>query len=412
MTSGVQIEAAGARPAARPLAATAAYYAAFIALGLVGASLGPTLPALAEQTKTAISDASILFTARAAGYLVGSLFGGRTYDRVAGHAVMVVALLIMASTISLAPVLSLFWLLAALFVVTGIGEGMLDIGGNTLLVWVHQRKVGPFMQALHFFFGFGAFLSPIIIAQVVLLSGGIQWPYWVLALLLLPVALVLGLLRSPSAPHTQAATAVQIHKNTTLAILVAVFMFLYVGAEISFGGWIYTYAYELGLATATTAAYLTSVYWGALMLGRLVAIPGAALLRPRTLLLISLIGGILSVVVILAFNESPQALWIGTFGSGFFPASIFATVLTWTERRMTITGRVNSFIFVGVSMGSMVFPYLNGQLFGAFGPQAIMVGILGILIADLIMFGVLMWYGGTAKMDEIQAQPMIMPEAE
>lgn len=412
MTIGVQTEAAGARPAVRPIATTAAYFAGFVALGLMGAAIGPTLPALAEQTGIAITSGGILLAAPSVGYLLGSLLAGWAYDRVAGHAVMVVALLTMAAMISLAPLVSFFWLLAGVLLITGIGQGLLDVGGNTLLVWVHQRKVGPFMQALHFFFALGAVLSPLIIAQVVLLSGGIRWAYWVLALLVLPVALALALLRSPPAPHTQPETTVQVHKNTTLALLVALFMLLFVGAEVSFGGWIYTYAVETDLANVTTAAYLTALFWGGLMLGRLVAIPFAALLRPRILLLIDLIGAILSVALILTFSGSPQALWIGTFGSGFFQASIFATVITWAERRMTITGRVTSIFFVGVSIGSIAFPLINGWLFGAFGPEAIIFGILCILIAGLIVFGVLMWYGGPAKMDEMQAQPVIIPEAE
>ena len=52
----------------------------------------------------------------------------------------------------------------------GVAEGALDVGGNTLLIWVHRHKVGPFMNGLHFFFGAGAFLSPIIIAQTAVRS--------------------------------------------------------------------------------------------------------------------------------------------------------------------------------------------------------------------------------------------------
>ena len=37
---------------------------------------------------------------------------------------------------------------------------------NPLLVWVHGDEVGPAMNGLHFFFGVGAFLSPIIIAVI------------------------------------------------------------------------------------------------------------------------------------------------------------------------------------------------------------------------------------------------------
>jgi len=64
---------------------TLGYYAAFIALGLVSASLGPTLPGLANNTGSQLSHISLLFVARSSGYLAGSLLGGRLYDRITGH---------------------------------------------------------------------------------------------------------------------------------------------------------------------------------------------------------------------------------------------------------------------------------------------------------------------------------------
>src|SRR4030067_1578521 len=63
------------------LTATATYYAAFIGLGLTSASLGPLLPSLADQTLVRLNQVSVLFTARSLGYLIGSLLGGRIYDR-------------------------------------------------------------------------------------------------------------------------------------------------------------------------------------------------------------------------------------------------------------------------------------------------------------------------------------------
>jgi len=63
------------RGARRPIAATLAYYVGFIALGLTTASLGPTLPGLAEQTQTRLGEISFLFTARSFGYLLGSFCG-------------------------------------------------------------------------------------------------------------------------------------------------------------------------------------------------------------------------------------------------------------------------------------------------------------------------------------------------
>jgi FHS family Na+ dependent glucose MFS transporter 1 len=85
---------------------TLGYYAAFIALGLVSASLGPTLPGLAQNTGSPLAHISLLFAARSSGYLAGSLLGGRLYDRTAGHPVMGGSLLVMAAMMGTAPLLT------------------------------------------------------------------------------------------------------------------------------------------------------------------------------------------------------------------------------------------------------------------------------------------------------------------
>ena len=355
---------------------------------MVGASLGPTLPGLAEHTQTQISEISFLFTARSLGFLLGSFLGGRLYDRSPGHPLMAVVLIIMAVMMALAPLISLLWLLATTLLIMGAAEGTLDVGGNTLLIWVHRHKVGPFMNGLHFFFGAGAFLSPIIIAQTVLISDDITWAYWVLASLMLPV--IVWLLRLPS-PTVQAVSKDDPVRQTDrlLVALIALFFFLYTGAEISFGGWIFTYAMALGLSGETAAAYLTSAFWGAITLGRLLTIPVAARLRPRSILLGGLVGCLVSVGVILLWSNALAATWLGTLGLGFSMASIFPTTLSLAERRLTITGRVSGWFFAGASAGGMTLPWLIGQLFEPIGPQVMMFAILVDLIVAVSIFAVL-----------------------
>ena len=381
---------------------TAAYYAAFVALGLVTASLGPTLPGLAENTQSVLSEISFLFTARSLGYLLASLFGGRMYDRVAGHPFMAMMLLVVVGMLVLVPLMPLLWLLTLTLLVLGMAEGTVDVGGNTLLVWVHRHRVGPFMNGLHFFFGFGAFLSPIIIAQAVLLSGGITWAYWVLALLVLPVAVWLLRLPSPASQATSTPDAA-VHVNSVLVMLIAFFFFLYVGAEISFGGWIFTYAVALNLASETSAAYLTSAFWGALTAGRLLAIPVAARFRPRVILLSDLLGCLVSIGIILLWSNSLLAVWMGTLGVGFSMASVFPTTLSLAERRITITGQVTGWFFVGASAGGMSVPWLIGQFFESVGPTVTMLIIFTTLLAALAIFAVLIGYS---------ARQNLVPEQE
>jgi FHS family Na+ dependent glucose MFS transporter 1 len=354
----------------------------------MAAALGPTLPALAENTGTQLGEIGFLFTAHSLGYLLGSFQGGRFYDRVPGHQVMAAALMLMTLMLALTPLITWLWALAGAWLVLGLAAGALDVGGNTLLVWVHGRRVGPFMNALHFFFGVGAFLSPVIVAQVLSGSGEITWAYWILALLVLPGLLWLLRLPSPRAASNSEPGASD-GSHFALIFLVATLLCLYVGAEVSFGGWVFSYALALDLSSEAAAAYLTSGFWGALTVGRLLTIPLAARLRPRTLLASSLAGCLASVGIVLAWPGSLAALWLGTLGTGLSMASIFPSSFSLAERHMPITGRVSGWFLVGSSLGGMALPWLIGQLFERIGPRVTMLAIVIDIVVAVGVFAVL-----------------------
>jgi fucose permease len=244
------------------------------------------------------------------------------------------------------------------------------------------------MNALHFFFGIGTFFAPIIIAQSVLRSGAISWGFWIIALLMIPTAGWFLRGTGPGSPDQDSELAGR--TNTGVLFLVVIFLFLYVGTEIGFSGWLFTYALEQGLANEITAAYLTSAFWGAFTIGRLLSIPIAAVVRPRWILFSDLVGAAFSLVLILVFVNVQAMLWIGTLSLGLFLASIFPTVFSLAERRMTMTGKVTSWFFVGASAGGMFFPWLMGQLFERIRPSAIMVVLLGNLVVAFLFYLVLM----------------------
>jgi FHS family Na+ dependent glucose MFS transporter 1 len=376
---------------------TAGYFAVFVAVGLETASLGPTLSGLADQTSTELGAISFLFTTHAVGYMLGSLLGGRLYDRMPGHPLMVGMLFLMAAMLALIPLLPVLWLLAAAWLVLGMAGGALDVGGNTLIVWVHGRQVGPFMNALHFFFGVGSFVGPVIVGLALTLIGESTTAYWMLAVLVLPVALWLVRVPSPSSPNKAPNHGQQNNSGgqtasgrRTVVFLIALLLLFYVGAEAAFGGWIHTYAVALDLSEAATAAYLTSAFWGALTFGRLVSIPLAARFRPRSILLADLLGCLASVGVILLWSTSSAVLWLGALGLGFFMASVFPTALSLAERRIPITGQVTGWFLVAASVGAMSIPWLIGQLFEPVGPGVTMIIILVDLVAALIAFAVLL----------------------
>lgn len=363
---------------------TAAYYSAFILLGLSVAAEGPTLLKLAEHTSSTLDQISLIFFFGSFGYLLGSFLGGRIYDRVPGHRFMAGVLLFLGMLITLVPLAASLWSLMVIVLVLGFTKGALDVGCNTLLLWVHHDNVGPFMNGLHAFFGLGAFIAPLIVARVISITGDIYWVYWFFAIISFPLAVWMWSLPSP------ASRAVPAHYENSrfpiLPVLVMVLCFvLYVGGEVGYGAWIYTYAFTLNFGTEVTAAYFTSAFWGSFTLGRLLGIWVSTRVKPLTILYLDFVGCILSMGLILLFRDSPILLWTGTLLFGLAQASIFPTFLTLAEERMHITGTITGMFLVGAGVGGMILPWLIGQGFVRIGPAAMMGMILVNVLLNVLM---------------------------
>ncbi len=352
------------------------YYIAFIGLGLGVGILGPSLLRLAENTGTTIGQVSAMFFFHALGYMIGAFFGGRSFDRIAGHPIMSVMLVVIAICLAIIPGINALWALVALLLFLGISQGTLDAGGNTLIVWVYGSKVGPFMNGLHFFFGIGAFLSPILIAQSIRVQDSLNLAYWGMAAFMLIPAVGLLFLRSPSQTDGENDPVKNTGINDRLLLgMCVVFIMFYLGMQGGFTGWLATYATTTNLLTEASAAYANSLFWGVFTLGRLLSIPIAFKLRPRQVLTIDLAGCMVSVLVLLLWQGSVAALWISIVGTAFFAAPLFPTMVAFAENRMRLTGRTTSMFLVGGSVGSMFFPWLTGLLYEKVGPPIVPVMI-------------------------------------
>ena len=364
-----------------PSLTTAVYYLGFICLGMTTAVLGPTLQGLAKNTDSTLAQISSLFLLSSFGYLLGSFGAGRLYDRVKGHPILCLALLILASMMVLVPLVKALLFLQILFFIIGSAGGSLDVGINTLIVWLHGDRVPPFMNGLHAFFGIGTTIAPLIVAAVLSNMGSLNSVYWALAILILPVGLLI--LFSPSPSHILARQhAVDRPAVPILVFLTVLIFFTYTGAELGFGGWIYTFTTSQEYANPRMAASINAAFWAALTVGRLISIPLAVKLKPQIILWADFCGVIVSLLIIIIFSSIEMLLWLGTIGTGLFMASIFPTLLNDAQSRMHMSGKVTSMFFIGSSLGSMAIPWLMGQLIIPFGATAAIIVVLcSILLA-------------------------------
>jgi FHS family Na+ dependent glucose MFS transporter 1 len=362
---------------------TAVYYLVFILLGLTLAADGPTLLKLAEHTASEIDEISLIFFFGALGYLVGSYTSGILYDRLPGHQLMSAMLVLLGIFIIFVPLATSLVVLIGIVLVLGFAKGALDVGGNTLLLWLHNEKVGPFMNGLHAFFGLGAAVAPVIVARVLGATGDVHWVFWIFSIAAFPMALLVWRLPSPQPRAVPAA-----HKETgipmlPIAIMVVCFV-LYVGAEVSYGNWIYAYAVKLGLYTEITANSLNSAFWGFFTVGRLLAIWISTRLRPLTILYLDFAGCILSMGLIVLFRDFAPMLRVGSILLGLSFASIFPTFITLSEERMHVTGTITGWFLVGGSIGSMIVPVLIGQAFDRFGPASMIMIVFATILLNLM----------------------------
>lgn len=364
----------------------ATYGICFVALGLGMSAIGPMLPYLAENVGVSLAQISFLFTTSSLGYLIGSAGGGRLYDRLNGHRLMLLAVFLMIVSVFFIPITYVFYVLLIVLFFLGLGQGLIDVGGNVNLLWVFQARVGPYMNALHFSFGVGAFLAPIIVHNVLRWSNGqLTWPFWSLAFLTLPSMIGLWFLSSPKNPEKETIDQNSHAVNGRLVILMMILFFLYVGVEGGFGGWIFTYATELNITSEAGASYMNSIFWGALTLGRLLSVPLARKVAPSRLLIGNFVLAIAFLGLMLLFPTQSVIIWIGSAGLGLSLSSVFPTLLALAESRMNITGKVTGYFFFGSSSGGMIIPVVLGQIFEYIGGVQMMLTLFALAGVGLVI---------------------------
>jgi MFS transporter, FHS family, Na+ dependent glucose transporter 1 len=363
------------------------YALCLISVGVGISLLGPLLPFLANKVHVSIGQMGFAFTAQNLGYMLGSVGGSWLYDRFKSHTLMVLSIVLMVVMGLIVPLTRTFDILLLVLFWLGLGLGMLDVGANVSLVWIFRSRVGPFMNALHFAFGVGAILTPLILSTVMGWTGGsLTWAIWVLVVLFLPGFVML--LAHPSPQNIEKNQDQREAKTNTygLIALLILLIFFAVGVQIGFGGWIFTYVSELGIANLTTASLITSIFWGSLTLGRLIAIPVSKKVSLASMLLFNLSLLVVVLGLILIWPLRLWMMWAGSAGMGLATSLLFPTTLSFAESKLNMTGRVTGLFFLGSGLGMMVLPMVLGQVYEFWGGYQM---LLTLFAAALIGLGIM-----------------------
>ncbi|XP_039249153.2 sodium-dependent glucose transporter 1B-like [Styela clava] len=375
---------------------TACLTAAFFVLGLCIALLGPSLPTLAHNLNTLDENLSFIVTARGCGYLIGSLLCALLFKRMNEYFLIAICLFLTALGNFAVPFMPQIALLAIAVLVAGTSMGILDTGGNVLCLSLWGTESEPWMQTLHFFFAFGATLSPMLAKPFIMESvladhttnsstitpdtstnaviaaedsfPLVAWAFIIAATLALLVSVIFCFLSFSK--HTKNAS---LQEDTTklegkfyrmkILILLYWFYFLYVGTEVTFGLFIYTFAIKCDMHySKNTGTALNSLFWGIFAIGRFCAIFFSKCISPKSMLLLDLLGTAIATVVMAFFPYYAQSaewlLWASVALYGWSMASLFPSGITWAEHYITVTEKAATTFVVGASLGEMALPFI------------------------------------------------------
>ncbi|XP_064633007.1 major facilitator superfamily domain-containing protein 4A-like isoform X2 [Lineus longissimus] len=141
---------------------TIVYCGIFLGFGICVAFLGPTLLDLGCQVSEDMRKMSLVFFAQLLFVLIGSMFSGYLVNRIAADLMLFTATLLLPVCMAIIPFCKALWLLAVVLAVMGLNMGCIDCLANVQMIKTFGESVTPFLQAMHFFYGLGAFVSPMI----------------------------------------------------------------------------------------------------------------------------------------------------------------------------------------------------------------------------------------------------------
>ncbi|XP_013392906.1 sodium-dependent glucose transporter 1A [Lingula anatina] len=432
--------------------------AAFFALGGFIAIPGPTLIDLREQVHASVESITYIISGRSGGLILGSIFGGLLFDHMNHHLFLSVLMIFTAVATILVPFTSNLAGLAVCLAVQGVAMGSLDTGGNALCLGLWGQESGPHMQSLHFAFGVGALIAPIV-AQP-LLSKRLFINETVISLLSNNVSsfvlggnstfspleingvsektLLVGNLTNRTMNTREMWTETQImyayisiamvaylcaglfmvtciHERTCFSwkrqvkktedgpvtredslcfkgiflMILALFYFLYVGLEVSFGALVTTFAFEILHWSKPKAAHLSTVFWGSFAATRGISIGVSKFMGPTIMIITDLALIVVSMLLMaILINTHEIVMWLCTALYGIGMASLFPAGISWAERYIHVTGKSASMFNMGSALGELTFPPLFGHFFHVDGMYFVYIS-LGGAVGNAVLFIIL-----------------------
>jgi fucose permease len=403
--------------------------------GLLAALPGSVLPTL-ERNQFLPTDSSIatFLLINAIGAVLAYLISGPIIDHMGkklallfGTSLVILSMVGFALTVTrVQPAAALVLIFVCAFVL-GLGANAIVAAGHALVADVASSWRNSALNLLDICFGLGLASLPLVV-QSLQQRGGLGIIFWSLGAAALVLLLLVLTSRFPAPTHSASSTlreAGSLFRNPSF-LLLAVALFMYVGAEVSVGKWVVTFMERdarilasqglqtgqldalmrmspellnrffesdpVGFAIAGYALRTLTLFAMALLVGRLISSFALGVLRVNSLLLITAGSLLTTISLIIAFTANTSAtVRLGLIAAGLGMGPIFPTSVGLASVMMPrIAGTAMSLVMGIGFCGLLAIPPAVGYLSDAAGGN-IRFGLLSVIVASALMLLLHTW---------------------
>jgi len=322
--------------------------------------LGTLLPEI-SKTLTPGQSGSIA-AIQSFGLILASLVTGPVLDRAGRKVGALTGLSLVIVSLVLLPGSTDYLRLLLVIGLLGVGGGVISTSTNTLASDLGGSKPAGVMNLLNVFFGLGGLATPAL--------GSFLETRTLCGLIVVLAVMTMGLHIS-SPPSHRIETAATEHGNfrelllRPLFLLLCLFLFLYVAAEVGIWNWYAVWLTGRGVPKADALRVLSFGFAAGIIVGRITA---ARLLQRIRATAVTLICSVLIVIMTLLMLRATSAMTAGmaVFCAGLAMAPIYPTTLSLVGqafRRGTATaiGIAVTLGWVGVAVSSKLIGLLAGD---------------------------------------------------
>ncbi|HSU58835.1 MAG TPA: MFS transporter [Bryobacteraceae bacterium] len=330
------------------LAATLAIFV----YGLIAPILGALLPTYGLTA----GQQGMLAMLYAIGLIIASLSAGPVIDLKGNKLALLVGLILIIASLVAAPNAGGYGGLCGVYLVLGLGGGVVVTGANALVGAIEPTRRGSALNFLNLFFGLGGIVTTYVASEGLNPATVCYGIAGLTALAFLANASTR--MPGPSGESSFRMNEVPALISRPALLLLCFFLFLYVSCEVGVWNWLKVYLVGVHFDERTAGHVVSYGFAFGILVGRVIV---SKILIKTPALKVTLIASICIAITTFVMLQlsSPVAIMIAVFCAGLSMAPVFPTTLaitgdTFQRGTATAMGIVITFGWIGLAVSSPI----------------------------------------------------------